>query len=152
MDGNNMNYQYNNAYQQPVPSQPGKGMGIASMVLGIIALIVSAVACCMPFGYLLASLLGILSIVFGIIAIAKKSGRGMGIAGIICSVVGLLLAIVMLVFSILLGVGVAASSDYADDYDDYDYDYNYDYDDYNYDYDYEDIDWDEVEEMLEEWN
>ena len=151
MDGNNVNYQYNNSYQQPVPSQPGKGMGIASMVLGIIALIVTLVSCCMPFGYFLASILGILSIVFGIIAIAKKSGKGMGIAGIICSVVGLLLAIVIIIFSFLLGVGIAASSDYADDYYDYDYDYEYDYD-YDYDYDYEDIDWDEVEDMLEEWN
>ena len=48
MDGNNMNYQ-NNTYQQPVPAQPGKGFGIASMVLGIIALLITLLSCCLPF-------------------------------------------------------------------------------------------------------
>ena len=97
MDGNNMNYQ-NNTYQQPAPAQPGKGFGIASMVLGIIALLVTLLSCCLPFMLILSGLLGLLSIVFGIIAIAKKGGKGMGIAGLICSGIGLLLAIVILIF------------------------------------------------------
>ena len=128
MDGNNMNYQYGNTYQQQ-----GRGMGIASMVLGIIALVITLISCCVPFGYLLASVLGLLSIIFGIIAIAKKSGKGMGIAGIICSVVGLLLAIIMIVFSLLLGAGIIAAPAFVTDYeyDEYYYDYDYDYDDYD---------------------
>jgi len=128
MDGNNMNYQYGNTYQQQ-----GRGMGIASMVLGIIALVITIISCCLPFGYLLASVLGLLSIIFGIIAIAKKSGKGMGIAGIICSVVGLLLAIIMIVFSLLLGAGIIAAPAFVTDYDydEYYYDYDYDYDDYD---------------------
>ena len=107
MDGNNMNYQ-NNTYQQPAPAQPGKGFGIASMVLGIIALLITLLSCCLPFMLILSGLLGLLSIIFGIIAIAKKRGKGMGIAGLICSVVGLLLAIVILIFSILMGAGLMA--------------------------------------------
>lgn len=144
MDGNNMNYQ-NNTYQQPAPAQPGKGFGIASMVLGIIALLVTLLSCCLPFLLILSGLLGLLSIVFGIIAIAKKRGKGMGIAGLICSVVGLLLAIVILIFSILMGAGLMAMPAFMEEYEDYYYDdyyYDYDYDDYDYDYDYDYDDWD----------
>ena len=144
MDGNNMNYQ-NNTYQQPVPAQPGKGFGIASMVLGIIALLITLLSCCLPFLLILSGLLGLLSIVFGIIAIAKKRGKGMGIAGLICSVVGLLLAIAILIFSILMGAGLMAMPAFMEEYEDYYYDdyyYDYDYDDYYYDYDYDYDDWD----------
>lgn len=149
MDGNNMNYQ-NNTYQQPAPAQPGKGFGIASMVLGIIALLITLLSCCLPFLLILSGLLGLLSIVFGIIAIAKKGGKGMGIAGLICSGIGLLLAIVILIFSILVGAGLMAMPAFMEEYEDYyydnyyyDYDYDdYDYDDYDYDYDYDYDDWD----------
>lgn len=144
MDGNNMNYQ-NNTYQQPAPAQPGKGFGIASMVLGIIALLITLLSCCLPFLLILSGLLGLLSIVFGIIAIAKKGGKGMGIAGLICSGIGLLLAIVILIFSILVGAGLMAMPAFMEEYEDYYYDnyyYDYDYDDYDYDYDYDYDDWD----------
>ena len=155
----------------PSQATPGKGMGIVSMVLGIIALLITLISCCLPFMLLLSGVLGLLSIVFGIIAIAKKRGKGMGIAGIICSVVGLLAAILIIVFTIMIGAGLVAAPafmmDVMEEYDlegyDYNYDYDYDYDDYyyeddyeDYDYDdyldYENIDWDEVEDVLDEWS
>lgn len=168
MNGQNATYTQtyaNSAYAQaPMQNKPGNGLGIASMVLGIVALLTTLIACCLPFGYLLAAVLGLLSIIFGIIAIVKKRGKGMGVAGIICSVVGLLFAIVYFIFVFLIGAGMIAApafmleymedSGYLDEY----YEYEYDYDDWDmdneYDGDYEiydengEIDWEEIEDII----
>ena len=170
MDGNKMNTASNIIGTQGTGSttgaqvtgqnKPGKGPGIASMVLGIIALITTLLSCCLPFGYLLAAILGLLSIIFGIVAIAKKRGKDMGVAGIICSVVGLLFAILYFVFVFLITAGVIAipasmleymeNSGYLEEYYDYD---DWDMDD-GYQGDYEifdengEIDWDEVEDII----
>lgn len=148
MDGNN--YYYDGSYQQPAPAQPGKGFGITAMVLGILAIVIALVSCCIPFGYMLTILLGLAAIIFGIIAVAKKRGKGMGIAGIICGVVGLITSIVMTIVIVLFSMGMLAMPAFMMEimeeygYDDYYYDYDYDYDDYYYDYDYDyeyDDDW-----------
>ncbi|MFF0473097.1 DUF4190 domain-containing protein [Streptomyces sp. NPDC004284] len=76
------------------PQQPSNGMGIASMVLGIIA----AVGFCL---YGLNIILGILALIFGIIGM-KKAGRGeatnrgMALAGVILGSIGIVVGTVIL--------------------------------------------------------
>ena len=60
-------------------------MGIASLILGIIGLLIS-----LTIFKDLSLILTILGIVLGIIAIIKKKSKGMAIAGIILSVLGLI--------------------------------------------------------------
>ena len=77
--------QYNNQYNTNA-QQPGKGLAIASMVLGIIAFL------CAPI------ITGVLSIVFGGVAKSKGYRGGMATAGIVCGVIALVLWVVSLVF------------------------------------------------------
>ena len=78
----------NGYYGQP----PSQGFGIASMVCGILAL----VTCCI---WCLSVPLGIVSIVLGILQIQKKTAKGMAIAGIVCSVIGILLAALISIYA-----------------------------------------------------
>lgn len=92
-----------NNYQQPVPqSVPGKGLGITSMVLGIIGLVLF----CFWFISLPCAIVGI---ILGCISIsqAKEAGmkNGMATAGIVCSAIAIVLVILIL---ILAAIGVAA--------------------------------------------
>ena len=76
----------------------GKGLGIASMICGILALIMS---CCIP---VLPVILGIIAVVLGIIQIVKNESKGMAIAGIICGAIGLLMGIyVILCLALVMG-------------------------------------------------
>lgn len=75
-------------YQQwhPAPQPaPSKALGIASMVVGIVALVLSFV----PLIGLLSFLLGPTAIILGILALANKSGQAQGITGIITGSLGL---------------------------------------------------------------
>ena len=78
----------NGYYGQP----PSQGFGIASMVCGILAL----VTCCI---WCLSVPLGIVSIVLGILQIQKKTAKGMAIAGIVCSVIGILLTALISIYA-----------------------------------------------------
>ena len=80
---------FNNAPVQNVP-QPGKGMAIAALVLGIVSFF------CTPI------VTGVLGIVFGCVAKSKGYPGGMATAGIVCGVIGLILWVLM-----LIGGGVA---------------------------------------------
>lgn len=102
-----------------------KGLAIASMVLGIVALVLfciwyTTVPC------------AVLAIVFGIISI-KSSGRGMAIAGITTGIIGFVLMI--LLYGFIIAVGIGAFNNLDDSiryYKDHDYDYHYNvYDDYD---------------------
>ncbi len=70
---------------------PGKGAGIASLVLGILSLTLF----CIPVA---AGILSIIGTILGIVSVsrASKEGRvcGIGIAGLICSALGLFLALI----------------------------------------------------------
>ncbi len=76
-------------FQQP-DSQgvPGKGAGIASLILGIISL----ASFCIPVFPAVVALVGM---ILGIVSVSKagKAGKkcGVGIAGLICSIIGLLI-------------------------------------------------------------
>jgi hypothetical protein len=86
MDNQNFN-------QVPVQNnQGGSGLAIASMVLGIVALVLS---CCF---YYISIPCAIIGVILGAVALSKKSaGKGMAIAGLVCSIISLVPAIIMIV-------------------------------------------------------
>ena len=62
----------------------GSGLAIASMVLGIVALVMS---CCV---YFISIPCAVVGVVLGAVSLAgQKPGKGMAIAGIVCSIVSL---------------------------------------------------------------
>ena len=77
----------------PNPNQsPISGCAVTSLILGIIALLSS---CCF---YYLSIPLAVIGIILGIVGIKSgKSGRGMGIAGLICCVISLAPAIIVII-------------------------------------------------------
>lgn len=83
--------QYQNQYQ--MPQKKSNGMAIASMVLGIISLLLF----CIPYFAIPASIVGL---ILGIISIrGKKDGKGMAIAGIILSSIALLIGVLIIILS-----------------------------------------------------
>lgn len=79
------------SYNQQNYTQPSSGFGIASMVCGILALITCCLWCtCIP--------LAVVSIVLGILQIQKGTAKGMAIAGIVCSSIGLILFIALTIY------------------------------------------------------
>ncbi|MBR6502870.1 MAG: DUF4190 domain-containing protein [Clostridia bacterium] len=78
--------QYNNyvPYQQSMPI-PGKGLGITSMVLGIISFF------CASF------ITGILAIIFGGVAKSKGYRGGMATAGIVCGIISIALLVITII-------------------------------------------------------
>lgn len=68
----------------------GTGLGIASMVLGICSIVFSCI-------WWLGGLLAIIGITLGAVQIFKNEKRGMAIAGIICGVIGIIIAIAIVV-------------------------------------------------------
>lgn len=73
-------------------SKAGKGLGIAGLVLGILAAVISFVPCLGMY----AMIPGIIGLVLSVISIiqANKAGaaKGMAIAGLVCSIVGIAIA------------------------------------------------------------
>lgn len=74
-----------------------KGVAIASLICGIVALLccpISCVSCCGGFNILVA----IAAVVLGIIALVKKfTGKGLAIAGIVCGGIAVVGIIIMLI-------------------------------------------------------
>lgn len=69
----------------------GAGLSIASMVLGIVALVMS---CCF---YYVSIPCAILSIIFAGVALKKgSSGKGMAVAGLVCSIISIIPAVIVM--------------------------------------------------------
>lgn len=95
-----MNQNYANFNRQPVQNQnwsvkqvtdsTEKGFGIASMVLGIIALVLFFSFVNIP--------LAILSVIFGIVQLTRKAPKGMAISGIVMSTISLFLLVIFWAF------------------------------------------------------
>lgn len=103
------NYQDYTTYAQPqtvVEEQPKQtnALAIVSLVLGILSL----VTCCCT-GWL-SMILSIGGIVCAVLA-NKKSKSGMATAGLICSIVGILLGLVSIIFSAALSVALLEELD-----------------------------------------
>ena len=101
----NAGYQDMNNQQISRSTFNPSGFAIAGLVLGILSL----VCCC--FWYV-SGIFAILGLIFSIIVLAKnKPGRGMAIAGAICSGIGLVMAVFMAICVIYLGT-TTYSTDY----------------------------------------
>ena len=68
------------------------GFAIASLVLGI----VSIVFCFIPGLILVGLITGIIGVVFGVLA-KKKNPTGMATAGLVCSIIGLILSSLVII-------------------------------------------------------
>lgn len=103
MDQQNFNPEFNQQNFNNSGKGQGVGLGIASMVLGIVSIVLSCVwYVCVP--------AGVVSIILAIVQMIKNEKKGMAIAGIICSVIGIILAIVM----VLGAVALLSSGAFAD--------------------------------------
>ncbi len=79
----------------PRPTEiPGRGAGIASLILGIVSLVFFCV-------FYLSIPAGIAGIVTGCVSVSKAKAvgakNGMGVAGIVCSVIGIVICILVIV-------------------------------------------------------
>lgn len=104
-------YQGGYGYGPSQPEQPGKGLGIAGMVCGILSLLLIFVF--MPLGIGC----GIAGLVMGIIGRKKNKKDGMALAGIITSSIGLGLSVLLIILVVVL-VGAAFGA-YGFEYFDY---------------------------------
>ena len=100
-------YQTYSYVQQSQRKDEGMGFGIASMILGIVSVLL--------FCTCLNWITGILAIIFGIVQLVKYRQKGFAITGIITAAISLLLSIVMYA-SLSFGM---TDMDYDDLYDSY---------------------------------
>lgn len=90
--------------QTPAPTN---GMAIASLVLGIVSILIVWI----PIVGILGTLMALISLVLGILALRHATGRGLAIGGIVCSGVSLAItAIYMLGFLAIIGARAANAS------------------------------------------
>lgn len=79
--------------QMPMGAAPVKkpaGLSIASMVCGIVAIVM---LCCF---YWLSVVLGLVAIILGAVALKKQAGgKGMAIAGLVCGILGVIPGVLM---------------------------------------------------------
>jgi hypothetical protein len=86
------------------PAGPSNGLAIASMILGILAILSG--------WFFMGLIFGIVAIVLGIIALKKPGGKGMSITGLITGGIGALSSLIFVaIFFIALAVGGAAASE-----------------------------------------
>ena len=89
-------------YQQytPYPQQPSQGMAIASLVIGIVSIVFALVTACLPFF----AIVPIIGIILGALHKGKHLpvGKGLSTAGIITSIVGLILPVIIFILLIVL--------------------------------------------------
>ncbi|MCM1329515.1 MAG: hypothetical protein NC253_08765 [Ruminococcus sp.] len=102
---------YGMPYQQMYMQKPSTGMATASMVLGIISIVL-----CIP--AMVAPVLGIIPVIGLILGIVYKTkrlpvGKGFSTAGIIMSAIGILLPILLLILSLVF---VMNNPDYVREY------------------------------------
>lgn len=118
---------YSNSDMRREP-EGGVGFGIASLVIGIISLLLFCTCINIP--------LAILAIVFGIIQLVRGNGKGIAIGGLITSALSI---IALVVFYLVMGMNMSKLSDmdsflqqyeqmYPELFEDYDEPY-YHYDD-----------------------
>ena len=102
---NNAGYQDINRQGSSKSTFSPSGFSIASLVLGILSL----VCCC--FWYV-SGIFAVLGLIFSIIVLVKhKPGKGLAIAGLICSAIGLIIAVIMGIMIIYIGANMS-----VDDY------------------------------------
>lgn len=109
-------FQENNGYNAPfnphlvVP--PTSGKSIASMVLGILNLLLIF----MPY---FSVILGILAIILSAISFKEirrygEAGKGMAVAGLVCGIVGTIFGLIILAIMIIAIVAESSSNPFSD--------------------------------------
>ena len=98
-------------YAYPPQAEPRKGLAVTALVLGIIAILGSWI----PFVSIASVVIGIVGLVFGIIAIVKAMSGKAG--GKVMAFVGAGLSLLAIIFGIVsTGVGMAAVDEAIDEY------------------------------------
>ena len=90
--------QYNSPYNAPVQAPGPNGFHIASLILGILSILCCV---CVAFWGVPNLVLGVTGLILGIVG-NKKNKHGLGTAGIVCSIIGIGLAIIVFAFTALL--------------------------------------------------
>ena len=91
----------------PVPD-PGKGMAIAGFVLGII----SVCLLCTFYGAISNLVVGGLGIAFSLMGRKSRTSRGLAVAGLIMSIIGVVAALIWAVILVALLVAAASAPHY----------------------------------------
>jgi hypothetical protein len=94
------------AYPQPVPQTPtpGKGLGVAGMVLGIIGLVVQIILLFLPgSGLIFAIPSFFLSGIGQCLSGAAKKSNGPAVAGLVCSILTIVICVTIW---ILIGMNI----------------------------------------------
>jgi hypothetical protein len=76
----------------PIRSSGGKGKSIAGMVLGIL----SVLTCWLPYVGLI---LGIIGLILSALGLKNEDARGMAIAGLVTSIIGIILGLWPVLFA-----------------------------------------------------
>ncbi|MGI6008286.1 MAG: DUF4190 domain-containing protein [Ruminococcus sp.] len=147
MEQNTHYYEYpeQDVYQSRpnTPPPQSSGLATASLVMGICCLVLM---CCGA-----SFILGALGIIFALLSRGRGRMSGSAKAGIILSIVGIILSIAIYTFYI---VNLVASGQVQDIIDSYEYYYNYDSSDYDDYYDFDgsyDMDEDQLNDLLQQY-
>jgi len=105
-------YSYDATAYDVQPVQ-GKGLAIASMVIGIASLVIGLVLSCCFGGFtaVVPFITSIPGIILGIIGLKKGQSKGMCVAGIICSAIALVFSVVMFILA-CIGLAYLTSTGY----------------------------------------
>lgn len=83
---------------------PTNGMAIASLVLGIVSVLIVWI----PIVGILGTLMALISLVLGILALRQSTGRGLAIGGLVCAGVSMVItAVYMFGFVAILSAAAA---------------------------------------------
>ena len=86
-----INYNYVNEDSQELDEVPAKGFSIAGLILGIASILCCALPC-------LNFIIGAIGLVMSIIG-RKKNGDGLSMGGLITSIIGVVLALIVILIS-----------------------------------------------------
>ncbi|EHS56323.1 DUF4190 domain-containing protein [Paenibacillus sp. Aloe-11] len=97
---------YNVPFNQPPVVSPTNSKAVASMVLGILSIVI-------PY---LGLIIGIVGIILSSLSLKEinrhgEQGRGMAIAGLVCSIIGTLIYALIIIFLVVVFVIAASSGD-----------------------------------------
>lgn len=98
-----MSEEFNN-FNTPSTNEPqNKGMAIASMVCGIVSIVL---VCC---SYYISIPCAIVGLVLGIMSNKKFGKNGMATAGIVCSIVTIALSVIVIILGAILGAAITSA-------------------------------------------
>lgn len=85
------------------------GLAVAALVVGISAIVIGLFTAWIPVINFFPLMIGVVGVVLGVLGMKGPTGKGMSIAGLVCSVITIAVVILSWVFVFFI-VGVAASA------------------------------------------